>query len=99
MTTKDKTENDFWESSFPLVIISIVALATLLSVGWMSFNFINKEVKASLLAQLQQALPGTVKMFKIWERDAASKARAIALDKEVKKDLLVLLDIAHSNPE
>ncbi len=94
-----KSGTGFWESSFPLVIISIAALTILLLVGRASFNLIDKEVKASLLSQLQQTLPGTVKMFKIWERDAASKAQAIALDKEVKKDLFVLLDIAHSNPK
>ena len=60
---------------------------------------LENEVKSSLLKQLQLALPGTVKMFKIWERDAASKAQAAALDKEVKKDLFVLLDIASSHPD
>ncbi len=93
---KNSAEN-FKESRVPLFLISIGALAILLFVGLASYKLIENEVKGSLLKQLQLALPGTVKMFKIWEKDAASKAKAAALNKEVKKDLLVLLDVSRSS--
>ncbi len=98
-TANRESGKKFWESSYLLVLVSILLLSTLIIVGKASFELIDKEIKSSLLSQLQQALPGTVKMFKIWERDAASKSQAIALDKEVKKDIFALLRIAQTNPK
>jgi signal transduction histidine kinase len=94
-----RTDKSFWESSIFLFVIYVGAFAILLVLGKVSFNLLDKEIKASLLAKLQLALPGTVKMFKIWERDTASKSKVISLDKEVKKDISSLLEIAHSNPK
>jgi|GEM_PF-1236372 len=72
--------------------LSIAALCAVAIVGWVCLSAVEGEIKSSLRVGMQMSLARSIKMFKIWENDMASKAKSIAGDRLFQEYAMDLID-------
>ncbi len=71
--------------------LSIGTLLTAVIVAWFCLTTVEREVKNNLRTNMQMSLARSIKMYKIWEKDVATKARSIAADHLLQQYLLQLM--------
>ncbi len=69
---------------------SVSFLLSVLIVAWLSYQTVEREVKAIFLEQLSMSLPRSVKMLKVWESDMKAKVQALTSTPEIQKHSLEL---------
>ncbi len=63
----------------------------LAGLGWLGLSHIEKETQSSVLSQLTERLPQSIKMVKIWKRDIALDVSTIASDKKFQSNIQALI--------
>jgi signal transduction histidine kinase len=81
------------------VSFSVSFLLSVLIVAWLSYQTVEREVKAIFLEQLSMSLPRSVKMFKIWESDMKAKAKALTSTSGIRKHSLELRKVYDSSKD
>jgi signal transduction histidine kinase/CheY-like chemotaxis protein len=74
-----------------VILLSFVLLILLAGLGWLGLSHIEKETKSSVLRQLTDRLPQSIKMIKIWKRDIAVEVSTIASDKKFQSNIQALI--------
>ena len=71
--------------------LSVGALLAVIAVAWLCLMAVEREVENNLRIEMQMSLARSIKMFKIWENDVASKAKSIASDLTAQKYIRSLI--------
>ncbi|MBT5470718.1 MAG: hypothetical protein HOK41_08955, partial [Nitrospina sp.] len=81
------------------ISFSVSFLLSVLIVAWLSYQTVEREVKAIFLEQLSMSLPRSVKMFKVWESGMRDKAKDLTSTSEIQKHVLGLRKIHDSSKD
>ena len=79
------------------ISFSVSFLLSVLIVAWLSYQTVEREVKAIFLEQLSMSLPRSVKMFKVWESGMRDKAKDLTSIPEIQKHSLQLRKLYDSS--
>ncbi len=74
-----------------VILLSFVILIVLAGLGWLGLSHIEKETQSSVLSQLADRLPQSIKMIKIWKRSIAMDVSTIASDKKFQNKIQALI--------
>jgi signal transduction histidine kinase/CheY-like chemotaxis protein len=71
--------------------MSFAILVVLAGLGWFGLSHIEKEIQSSVLSQLTDRLPHSIKMIKIWERSVKMDVSTVASDKSLQSKIHSLI--------
>ena len=74
-----------------VTLLSCAVLITLAGLGWFGLKHIEQEIKLTVLNDLQDRLPHSIKMIKIWKRGIKMDVSTIAADKKLQNNIQALI--------
>lgn len=78
-----------------MALLSFAILVILAGLGWFGLTHIEQEIKLNVLNDLQDRLPHSIKMIKIWKQSIKMDVSTIAADKKLKNNIQALLNKAN----
>jgi signal transduction histidine kinase/CheY-like chemotaxis protein len=74
-----------------VIFLSLVILIVLAGLGWFGLSHIEQKVQSNVLSQLNERLPHSIKMVKIWKRGVKMDVSSIATDMNLQDKIHSLL--------
>jgi hypothetical protein len=78
-----------------MTALSFAILIILAGLGWFGLTHIEQEIKLAVLNNLQERLPHSIKMIKIWKRGIKMDVSTIASDKNLQNNIQAFINKAN----